>query len=137
MVFRNRFLGAVWGGLLLAGVASLGHAQEVSVDGTWTCNSGKVSLAPPVTPGNWTITIRQAGSLLLLTDESGKPSSGRLSEGHTVSAPDWKHGNTGHLGLRVEGVFYRASEAVQKLQRPETTAWNAIRWDRDVLCIKG
>jgi hypothetical protein len=136
MSFNKKSLFGFCGLLVCAGVMTASHAEEFFVGGSWACNFGKVRLIPPVTPGNWKITIDQTGSTLILGDESGNQSAGRLFDSDTISASNWKYGKQGYLGINIDGTFYRYKDAVQSFNVRADTDWNFIRWDGGVLCVR-
>ncbi len=106
------------------------------VGGDYICNYGKVRDIPPVTPGNKSMRVEQSGDRLTFIDETGKQSSGRLVDGDVLVAYDWQYGAKGHLGINVDGTFYRCKDAISRFNLLENLDWNFILWESGTICSR-
>ncbi len=136
MLFTRKFFYTVCSLAFAVNTVGAAHADALFVGGDWTCNFGKVRVIPPVTPGNWKITIDQAGASLILVDENGKRSGGRIFDTDTLSATDWLYGKRGYVGMGLDGTFYRYKDAVQNFNLRPDMEWNFIRWDGGAICVR-
>lgn len=73
---------------------------------------------------------------LTFIDETDKRSSGRLLDGDVLIVSDWQYGEKGHLGINVDGTFYRCKDAISRFNLPENFDWNFILWESGTICAK-
>ena len=94
-------------------------AQESWIAGEWTCNIGRVR---GDTPGNRLIRIEQEGRRLSFTNDRGQSSKGRFVERDVMFASEWEYGEKAHLGINVDGRFFRMRDAMAQFNMPEGQA---------------
>ena len=109
-----------------------GHAEDFYIAGDWRCNLRKVSQR---TPGNKTIRIEQDTNKIALIGDSGAKSVGRFAGPYELSTPGWEYGNSGRLGINVDGTFYGATDAIAKFSlMRDYEDWNFIQWESGMIC---
>jgi hypothetical protein len=125
--------------LLTVGMATPSQADVMRIGGTWVCNSsGRVRLIAPVTPGNLMLQVEQKGPDLVFMDETGKRADGGFQGYDGIYAENGRYGNRGHIGINVDGSFFRKRDAEEKFSgTPERDReWNFIRWEDGTLCVR-
>ena len=126
---RPLYLAALLGATLMAPCL----AQESWIAGEWTCNMGRVRRD---TPGNRVIRIEQDGRRLSFANDRGQVARGRFVERDVMFASDWEYGEKAHLGINVDGKFFRIKDAMAQFNMPEGQAWNFILWEGGTICFK-
>lgn len=119
--------------LLCAAFVPTCLAQESWIAGEWTCNIGRVRRD---TPGNRVIRIEQDGRRLSFANDRGQLAKGRFVERDVLFASDWEYGEKAHLGINVDGKFFRMKDAMAQFNLPEGQAWNFIQWEGGAICFK-
>jgi hypothetical protein len=82
------------------------------------------------------IRIEQDGRRLSFANDRGQVARGRVVERDVMFASDWEYGEKAHLGITVDGKFFRIKDAMAQFNMPEGQAWNFILWEGGTICFK-